>query len=187
MGRVPCPPLYRTNSHTTCDLELLPGLASKLLDSAARISVVQETGIASWRRELPTLTTRHVALREPTSDDLGPLVDLLSVEDAARFGIEDTIDEVAVQLFIERAARDRETGRSVHLRRAQRVAQRRVGLVQVRRSIRRSRQRNGSARWRRRHGAPAFSSNPPAWSARSPSVDRRAPARGARAAAERPR
>ncbi len=72
--------------------------------------MVQETGIASWRRELPTLTARHVALREPTSDDLGPLVDLLSVEDAARFGIEDTIDEVAVQLFIERAARDREMG-----------------------------------------------------------------------------
>ena len=70
--------------------------------------MVHETGIASWRRELPTLTARLVALREPTSDDLGSLVDLLSVEDASRFGIEEAIDEVAVQLFVERAARDRE-------------------------------------------------------------------------------
>jgi len=72
--------------------------------------VVQETGIASWRRELPTLTARHVALREPTSDDIGALVDLLLVEDASRFGLEEGVDEVTVQLFVERATRDREAG-----------------------------------------------------------------------------
>ena len=72
--------------------------------------MVQETGIASWRRELPTLTARHVALREPTSDDIGALVDLLSVEDASRFGLEEGVDDIAVQLFVERATRDREAG-----------------------------------------------------------------------------
>ena len=72
--------------------------------------MVQETGIASWRRELPTLTARYVALREPTSDDIGALVDLLSVEDASRFGLEEGVDDIAVQLFVERATRDREAG-----------------------------------------------------------------------------
>ena len=72
--------------------------------------MVQETNIASWRRELPALTARHVALREPIPDDIGALVDLLSVEDASRFGLEEGIDDIAVQLFVERATRDREAG-----------------------------------------------------------------------------
>jgi RimJ/RimL family protein N-acetyltransferase len=72
--------------------------------------VVQETNIASWRRELPALTARHATLREPTPDDIGALVDLLSVEDASRFGLEEGVDDIAVQLFVERAARDREAG-----------------------------------------------------------------------------
>ena len=72
--------------------------------------MVPETSIASWRRELPTLTTRLVTLREPAFEDAASLVDLLSVEDASRFGIEEAIDEVAVQLLVERAARDREAG-----------------------------------------------------------------------------
>jgi hypothetical protein len=72
--------------------------------------VVQGSGIASWRRELPTLTTRLVTLREPTSEDLGSLVDLLLIEDASRFGIEEAIDEVGVQLLVDRAARNREAG-----------------------------------------------------------------------------
>jgi RimJ/RimL family protein N-acetyltransferase len=93
--------------------------------------VVNETGIASWRQELPTLSERLVVLREPTSDDLGPLVDLLSVEDAARFGIEEGIDDISVQLFIERAVRDRESGAAftyVVLNASGAIA----GLVQVR-------------------------------------------------------
>jgi len=65
--------------------------------------------MASWRRELPTLTTRLVVLREPTAADVGPLVDLLSIEDASRFGLE-TIDEKAIQSFVARATRDREAG-----------------------------------------------------------------------------
>jgi RimJ/RimL family protein N-acetyltransferase len=103
-----------------------------LLDSVARIRVVHETGIASWRRELPTLTTRLVTLREPASEDAGALVDLLSIEDASRFGIEDAIDEVAIQLFIGRAVRDREAGAGftyVVVNGSNRGA---MGLVQVR-------------------------------------------------------
>ena len=72
--------------------------------------MVEQTGTASWRRELPTLATRLVVLREPTAADFGALVDLLSIEDASRFGLEAAIDESAVQLFVERATRDREAG-----------------------------------------------------------------------------
>jgi RimJ/RimL family protein N-acetyltransferase len=132
MGHVPGRRSCQPNSYTSWNLELLSGLAPKLLDSGARIGVVHETGIASWRRELPTLTTRLVTLREPTSEDLGSLVDLLSIEDASRFGIEEAIDEVAVQLFVDRAARDREAGAAftyVVLNGSIRGA---MGLVQVR-------------------------------------------------------
>jgi RimJ/RimL family protein N-acetyltransferase len=94
--------------------------------------VVQETGIASWRRELPMLTARLVALREPTSDDLGPLVDLLSVEDASRFGLEEAIDEIAVQLFVERATRDREAGAAFTYAVANATGRGVAGLVQMR-------------------------------------------------------
>jgi RimJ/RimL family protein N-acetyltransferase len=103
-----------------------------LLDSSARTGVVPEPVIASWRRELPTLTARLVALREPTFDDLGALVDLLSVEDASRFGIDETIDEVAVQLFVERATRGRESGAAFTYVVQPGAVQRVAGLVQVR-------------------------------------------------------
>ena len=45
--------------------------------------------VSNWRGELPTLTARLVTLREPAAQDLGPLVDLLSLADATRFGIEE--------------------------------------------------------------------------------------------------
>ena len=93
--------------------------------------MVQPTGMGSWRRELPTLTARLVVLREPTPADIGALVDLLSVEDASRFGLEAGIDDSAVQLFVERATRDREAGAAftyVVLNAAGAVS----GLVQVR-------------------------------------------------------
>jgi acyl-CoA reductase-like NAD-dependent aldehyde dehydrogenase len=43
--------------------------------------------ISDWRVELPTLTARHVTLRELVAQDLGPLVDLLSLSDSTRFGL----------------------------------------------------------------------------------------------------
>jgi RimJ/RimL family protein N-acetyltransferase len=88
--------------------------------------------IPNWREELPTLTARHVTLREPTPHDLGPLVDLLSLADATRFGIDEPISEVAVQQAIDRAARERAAG--VCITYAITLTQTRavVGLVQVR-------------------------------------------------------
>jgi RimJ/RimL family protein N-acetyltransferase len=86
----------------------------------------------SWRAELPILSGRTVTLREPISQDLGPLVDLLSVSDAARFCIDEPVSEVAVQMLIERASRDRNAGRAftyVITLTSQRAV---VGLIQVR-------------------------------------------------------
>ena len=71
------------------------------------------TGLATWRNEPPTLTGRTITLREPTPHDLDPLVDLLSLGDATRFGIEDTMSDVAVQEAIDRAVRERANGTSV--------------------------------------------------------------------------
>ena len=66
--------------------------------------------VSTWRTELPTLGGRVVALREPAASDLGPLVDLLSLDDATRFGLEEPVTEVGVQELIERAARERANG-----------------------------------------------------------------------------
>jgi RimJ/RimL family protein N-acetyltransferase len=70
-------------------------------------------GAATWRSELPTLTGRTITLREPVPQDLGPLVDLLSLGDATRFGIEEPVNAVGVQELIDRAARERANGISV--------------------------------------------------------------------------
>jgi [ribosomal protein S5]-alanine N-acetyltransferase len=86
----------------------------------------------NWRTELPVLTARLVTLREPVAQDLGPLVDLLSVADAARFGIDETDMEVAVQQLIERAARDRAIGQAFTYVITTGPARPPVGLIQVR-------------------------------------------------------
>jgi RimJ/RimL family protein N-acetyltransferase len=85
-----------------------------------------------WRTDLPVLTARLVTLREPVSQDLGPLVDLLSVADATRFGIEDADTEVAVQRLIERAVRERVVGQSFTYAITTGAARPPVGLIQVR-------------------------------------------------------
>jgi ribosomal-protein-alanine N-acetyltransferase len=64
-----------------------------------------------WRHELPTLTTRMVGLREPTSADLGSLWNLLSEHDASRFGLDEPT-RAEVQAFIARATSDRAAGRA---------------------------------------------------------------------------
>jgi RimJ/RimL family protein N-acetyltransferase len=87
---------------------------------------------APWRRELPTLSARLVSLREPVAEDLGPLVDLLSIGDASRFGVDDPISEVGIQMFIDRVHRERETGVSftyVILHAGSRTV---IGIAQVR-------------------------------------------------------
>ena len=88
--------------------------------------------VAEWQSVLPQLGARLTTLREPNSHDQGPLVDLLSIADAARFGIEEPIGEFAVRRFIERVARDRQLGLAftyvVTLTGSKNI----VGLVQVR-------------------------------------------------------
>ena len=64
----------------------------------------------NWRSVLPTLSARLVTLREPTSSDLRPLMDLLLLADASRFGIDEPVSEVAAQQLLDRIARDREAG-----------------------------------------------------------------------------
>jgi RimJ/RimL family protein N-acetyltransferase len=85
-----------------------------------------------WKQDLPVLTARQVALREPTAPDLGPLIELLRVPDATRFGIEEPRVELAAQQLIERAARERAQGLSFTY--AITLAQSRafVGLIHVR-------------------------------------------------------
>ena len=70
---------------------------------------------SNWRTGLPTLTARLVTLREPVAQDLGPLVALLTVADATRFGMEDQT-EMAVQGLVERAVARPRRRPLVHLR-----------------------------------------------------------------------
>src|SRR5690349_14088835 len=66
--------------------------------------------IPEWRQQLPQLTAKLVTLREPTSSDLRPLIDLLSLVDASRFGLEEPVSEIAVQQMLDRMARERSAG-----------------------------------------------------------------------------
>jgi RimJ/RimL family protein N-acetyltransferase len=87
---------------------------------------------ASWRKELPLLTGRAVVLREPGVQDLGPLVDLLSLGDATRFGLDEPVSEVGVQELIERFARERAAGVAFTYAITLATARTIVGLAQVR-------------------------------------------------------
>jgi RimJ/RimL family protein N-acetyltransferase len=64
----------------------------------------------NWRAELPTLSGRQVTLREATASDLRPLMDLLSLADASRFGLDEPVSELGVQRLLERAQRERTGG-----------------------------------------------------------------------------
>src|SRR6266550_451811 len=64
----------------------------------------------NWRSVLPTLSARLVTLREPSSSDLRPLMDLLLLADASRFGIDEPVSEIAVQQMLDRIAHDRRAG-----------------------------------------------------------------------------
>jgi RimJ/RimL family protein N-acetyltransferase len=87
----------------------------------------------NWRIELPTLTARQVTLREATASDLRPLMDLLSIGDASRFGIDEPLTELAVQELLDRSQRERASGTgflyAVTIGSTRTV----VGLAQVRR------------------------------------------------------
>jgi RimJ/RimL family protein N-acetyltransferase len=89
-------------------------------------------GASNWRSELPPLTGRAVLLREPAAQDLGPLVDLLSLGDATRFGLDDPISTGGVQELIERFARERAGGLAFTYVITIAATRTIVGLVQVR-------------------------------------------------------
>jgi len=86
----------------------------------------------AWRAELPVLTGRFVTLREPTTQDLGPLVTLLSIRDATRFGLDEPVSDIAVQELIDRFARERASGIAVTYVITATAARTIVGLAQVR-------------------------------------------------------
>jgi RimJ/RimL family protein N-acetyltransferase len=88
--------------------------------------------VPTWRNELPVLSGRLVSLREPAAQDLGPLVDLLSLGDATRFGLDEPVSDVGVQELIERFARERASGLAVTYVITATAARTIVGLVQVR-------------------------------------------------------
>jgi ribosomal-protein-alanine N-acetyltransferase len=85
-----------------------------------------------WRRTLPTLVARTVTLRELAPADLGPLVALLSLPDAARFGVDQPNVDVAAQQLIERAPRDRANGLAFTYAVTIGATRACVGLAQVR-------------------------------------------------------
>ncbi|HEV3139584.1 MAG TPA: GNAT family protein [Vicinamibacterales bacterium] len=93
-----------------------------------------ETSISvpNWRSELPLLAGRTVVLREPVRQDIGPLFDLLTLGDAARFGIDDPITEFTVQQYLDRVARERGMGLGFSYVITLAAARTVVGLVQVR-------------------------------------------------------
>jgi RimJ/RimL family protein N-acetyltransferase len=91
-----------------------------------------ELRVTDWRRELPPLASRLVSLREPTRDDLGALVDLLSVADSSRFGIDEALNELSVQMFLDRAVRERSAGLSFTYVIALGTSRGIVGLARVR-------------------------------------------------------
>ena len=88
--------------------------------------------IPTWRDTLPTLEARLATLREPRVADVDPLVELLSLPDASRFGLEEPVTEQAVAQLIERAACDRAAGVSFTFAIALNSTKAVVGLAQVR-------------------------------------------------------
>src|SRR5262249_19510160 len=87
---------------------------------------------SNWRSNLPVLTVRAVTLREPVQSDLGPLVDLLSLRDATRFGLDEPPSEIAVRQLLERVACDRAAGRPFTYAIVLAATRTVVGLAQVR-------------------------------------------------------
>lgn len=88
--------------------------------------------VIDWRQDLPTLAGRSVTLRELAPQDLGPLIDLLSIADTSRFNLHEPVTDVGVRAFIDRAIRDRSTGLSFTYVVVQNATRAVVGAVQVR-------------------------------------------------------
>jgi RimJ/RimL family protein N-acetyltransferase len=90
------------------------------------------TTVCNWRVGLPTLSARLVSLREAASYDLSALVDLLSLSDATRFGIDEPLTKLTVQRLLERVVPDRTTGVGFTYVVTLNTSRSVVGLTQVR-------------------------------------------------------
>jgi RimJ/RimL family protein N-acetyltransferase len=88
--------------------------------------------VSTWRDGLPTLVGRSVMLREPRYDDLQSVVEVLSVHDATRFGLDEPVSDVAAQELVERAMRERAAGLSATYGIALGASGTVVGLLQIR-------------------------------------------------------
>src|SRR5688572_22203328 len=88
--------------------------------------------VIDWRQDLPTLAGRLVTLRELAPQDLGPLIDLLSILDTSRFSLDEPVTDIGVRMFIDRAIRDRSAGLSFTYVVVQNATHAIVGLMQVR-------------------------------------------------------
>src|SRR5262245_29304288 len=86
---------------------------------------------SAWRSALPVLHGRTVTLREPVAQDLGPLLNLLSLADATHFGL-DVISDVTVQQLLERAPLDRANGQAFSYAIVLTATRELAGFVQVR-------------------------------------------------------
>jgi RimJ/RimL family protein N-acetyltransferase len=85
-----------------------------------------------WRHELPTLSARLVALREPLDGDLAAIVDLLSLADATSFGLEHTATVLDVKQLLDRARHARAAGSACTYVITTLAGRSVVGLLQVR-------------------------------------------------------
>ena len=106
------PIAFRRKSHQQRHLGITDQLGTGVAQ-ATRTTLSDPTLLTtpSWRTALPVLTGRTVILREPEMSDLGPLVDLLSLSDATRFGLDESLTiDMAVQQFIGRVIHDRTAG-----------------------------------------------------------------------------
>ena len=73
-----------------------------------------------------------MTLREPGPQDLGALVDLLSLNDATRFGIDDPVSDIVVEQFLERATRNRLAGTAATYAILLTATKTLAGLIQIR-------------------------------------------------------
>lgn len=69
-------------------------------------------GVVEWRQQLPVLSGSSVVLREPHVEDVAALLDLLSIADAWRFGLELPLFDDTVADLVARFQRERSAGLS---------------------------------------------------------------------------
>jgi RimJ/RimL family protein N-acetyltransferase len=89
-------------------------------------------GATAWRNQLPSLSGRIVALREPATQDARAVVGILSLGDATRFGLDEPVSEIGVQELIERFTRERASGLAFTYLIVLSASRSIVGLMQVR-------------------------------------------------------